>query len=122
MTSNFHIKEVDNFLRQAPSVVFGLPASKGIVEGSEEDAVKLLQGQIILAESPSSLINLILPKAAGIVCDFVATLSDAAVCARELGIPCVVGTKIASRVFKDGDRVRVNGTNGLVELIEKNES
>lgn len=117
-------KDVEGFLKDSQKIVIGLPASKGVVEGvvcvlrTEDDVTRVQKGQIIVAESPSSLINLVLPLAAAIVCDFGATLSHAAVCAREQRIPCVVGTKIASRIFKDGQRIRVDGGSGRVQLLE----
>ncbi|MEK7463619.1 MAG: PEP-utilizing enzyme [Patescibacteria group bacterium] len=45
----------------------------------------------------------------------------AAIVSRELGIPCVIGTKIATRVLKDGDRVEVDADNGVVTILKKNE-
>ncbi len=44
-------------------------------------------------------------------------LSHAAIVSRELGIPCVIGTKVATKVLKDGDRVEVDATKGIVRKI-----
>jgi phosphoenolpyruvate synthase/pyruvate phosphate dikinase len=116
-------QSIDDFIKDSKQIVFGVPASKGVVEGEvciikkESDISSLKKGQIVLTESPSSLINLVLPFAAGIVCDYGATLSHAAICARELGIPCVMGTKIGTKTYKNGQRVKVDGTTGKVELI-----
>ena len=41
----------------------------------------------------------------------------AAIVSRELGIPCIVGTKIATKVLKDGDRVEVDATKGIVRKL-----
>lgn len=41
----------------------------------------------------------------------------AAIVSRELGIPCVIGTKIATRVLRDGDMVEVNANSGIVRRI-----
>jgi len=41
----------------------------------------------------------------------------AAIVARELGVPCIVGTKIATKVFKDGDLVEVDADKGIVRKI-----
>ena len=43
--------------------------------------------------------------------------SHAAVVSRELGIPCIIATKIATQVFKDGDTVEVDGEKGVVRKI-----
>jgi pyruvate,water dikinase len=57
------------------------------------------------------------PKAAAVVTDVGAPLSHAAIVARELGIPAVVGTGNATMRLQTGDRVRVNGMAGTVEKI-----
>jgi phosphoenolpyruvate synthase/pyruvate phosphate dikinase len=46
-------------------------------------------------------------------------LSHAAVVARELGLPCVVNTRVGTRVLRDGDLVRVDGTAGTVEILRR---
>ena len=61
----------------------------------------------------------IFPRAAAIVTDVGAPLSHAAIVARELGIPAVVGCFNATSVLKTGDRIRVDGGHGIVEVIEK---
>jgi pyruvate,water dikinase len=43
----------------------------------------------------------------------------AAIVSRELNIPCVIGTKIATRVLKDGDLVEVDAEKGIVRLLKK---
>ena len=59
----------------------------------------------------------IFPRAAAIVTDVGAPLSHAAIVARELGIPAVVGCNDATMRLKTGDRVRVNGSQGTVEIL-----
>jgi pyruvate,water dikinase len=54
---------------------------------------------------------------AALVVDIGGALSHAAVVARELGIPCVVNTRHGSRTLHTGDRVRVDGTTGTVEVL-----
>lgn len=124
--SNFEdeYQGIDGFLNESRSIVFGLPGSNGVVTArarvirGEADVSSIQPGDVIVTESPSSLINLCLPYASAIVTDYGATLSHACVCARELGIPCVVGTKIATRTIKDGDMVEVNGSSGRVKIIK----
>ena len=58
-----------------------------------------------------------LRKAAAIVTDEGGITCHAAVLARELGIPCVIGTKTASKLLKTGDRVEVDASAGVVKII-----
>ena len=60
----------------------------------------------------------ILRKAAAIVTDEGGITCHAAIVARELKIPCIIGTQIATRVLKDGDLVLVDATNGVVKKIQ----
>jgi rifampicin phosphotransferase len=62
--------------------------------------------------------TLLFPRAAAVVTDVGAPLSHAAIVARELGIPAVVGCGNATQLLKTGDRVRVDGGRGVVELLE----
>ena len=59
----------------------------------------------------------IFPRAAAVVTDVGAPLSHAAIVARELGIPAVVGCGNATMRLKTGDRVRVDGGRGTVEIL-----
>lgn len=47
------------------------------------------------------------------------TKSNAAIVSQELGIPCIIGMKIATRVFKDGDVVEVNANHGWVRKVSQ---
>jgi len=58
-------------------------------------------------------------KAVAVVTEEGGLTSHAAITSRELGIPCIVGTKIATKILKDGDRVEVNATKGIVKILEK---
>jgi len=59
----------------------------------------------------------LMKKAAAIITDSGGMLSHAAVVSREMKKPCIVGLQIATKVFKDGDMVEVNATNGIVRKI-----
>jgi pyruvate,water dikinase len=56
-------------------------------------------------------------RAAAFVTDEGGMTCHAGIVARELGKPCVVGTKIATKVFKDGDMLEVDAMNGLVRRL-----
>lgn len=58
-------------------------------------------------------------KAAAIVTNEGGVTSHAAIVSRELGVPCIIGTKIATEVFKDGDVVEVNANHGWVRKVQQ---
>jgi len=57
--------------------------------------------------------------AAAFVTEMGGITSHAAIVSRELKIPCIVGTKIATSVLKDGDLVEVDATHGIINIIKK---
>jgi pyruvate,water dikinase len=57
-------------------------------------------------------------KAAAIITDEGGITCHAAIIARELGIPCIIGTKIGTKVLHDGDLVEVNANHGWVKKIK----
>lgn len=60
-------------------------------------------------------------KAKAIITDEGGIISHAAILAREFHIPCIVGTKVATRVLKDGDEVEVDADNGIVRILKSND-
>lgn len=58
-------------------------------------------------------------KAAALVTDIGGITSHAAIISREIGLPCIVGTKNATRIFKDGDFVEVDANKGTVLKLNK---
>ncbi|MFN2234453.1 MAG: PEP-utilizing enzyme [Anaerolineales bacterium] len=103
----------------------GLPGSAGQAEGqvrilnSPEDVDQLQPGEILVAITTNVGWTPIFPRAAAVVTDVGAPLSHAAIVARELGIPAVVGCFNATSVLKNGDFVRVDGGQGVVEILER---
>lgn len=75
------------------------------------------KGDILIAETTSPELIIACKKAAAIVTDIGGLLSHAAIVSREFGIPCIVGTKNATKVFKDGDIVEVDAEKGTVTKI-----
>lgn len=58
-------------------------------------------------------------KAAAFVTNEGGIICHAAIVARELGKPCIVGTKIATKVLKDGDYVEVDANKGVVRILKR---
>jgi len=103
-----------------------LPGSAGCVEGfvrvihSPEEGMQLQPGEILVAVTTNVGWTPIFPRAAAVVTDVGAPLSHAAIVARELGIPAVVGCFNATKLLRTGDHVRVNGARGTVEILKQN--
>ncbi len=82
-----------------------------------EDMKKLKTGEILISMSTSPHILPAMKRAAAIVTDSGGITSHAAIIAREIKIPTVIGTKIASKVLKDGDIVEVDANKGIVRKL-----
>ena len=82
-----------------------------------EDGDRLQAGEILVTKQTDISWTLLFPRAAAVVTDVGAPLSHAAIVARELGIPAVVGCGDATMRLRTGDRVRVDGGRGTVEVL-----
>ena len=105
--------------------ITGFPGAAGVVEGiarvlrTPEDAAQLGDGEILVTTVTNIGWTPTFPRAAAVVTDVGAPLSHAAIVARELGIPAVVGCGNATMLLHSGDRVRVDGSNGTVEVLHQ---
>ena len=104
--------------------VHGLPAAAGIAEGtarivlSSEQFDQVQYGEIMVCQMTNPAWVVVFSKIKAAVTDTGGVLSHTAIVAREFGIPAVVGTSDATQKIKTGDRIRVNGNTGLVEIIK----
>ncbi|WP_066361293.1 PEP/pyruvate-binding domain-containing protein [Herbidospora mongoliensis] len=102
----------------------GFPGAAGVVEGiarvipSMSEGDHLAAGEILVTTVTNVGWTPLFPRAAAVVTDIGAPLSHAAIVARELGIPAVVGTGDATSRIRDGARVRVDGSAGTVEVLD----
>ena len=83
-----------------------------------EDMGKMEEGDILVSTATTPSIVPAIRKAAAIVTDEGGITCHAAIVSREFKIPCVVGTKIATKVLKDGDLVEVDANKGVVKVIK----
>jgi len=107
--------------------VIGTIASKGIAKGKvkiillsmnpEKYLSKMEKGDILVSDTTGPEMMVAIGKAGAIVTDEGGQMSHAAIVSREFGIPCVVGTSYATKIFKDGDIVEVNANNGVVRKV-----
>ncbi len=93
--------------------------TKGIVKivNSIEDLIKFNQGDILVSFSTNPSLVPAMNKASAIITNTGGITCHAAIVSRELKIPCVIGTKIATKVLKDGDLVEVDANKGIVRKI-----
>ena len=110
--------------REDTKLITGYPGSAGVVEGvvrridSPEEGHDIELGEILVTSTTNVGWTPLFIKIAAVVTDVGAPLSHAAIVARELGIPAVVGSGDATTRLRTGDRVRVDGGKGTVELLE----
>ncbi|MCI0615058.1 hypothetical protein L0244_18865 [bacterium] len=83
------------------------------------EAEQMIKGEILVSQITAPEIMLACQKASAIVTDIGGMLSHAAIVSRELNIPCIVGTKNASKILKNGDLVEVDANAGVVKIIER---
>ncbi len=118
--------EKDNFNKNSKTVIKGETAFKGIVSGKVKivnhplHMSKFDKGDILVSINLNPSLMTIIGKASAIITNEGGILCHAAILSRERGIPCVVGTNIASKVLKDGDFVEVNADEGIITILKNN--
>jgi pyruvate,water dikinase len=100
----------------------GVPVSAGTVEGRARvipdiAAADLEAGDILVTAYTDPSWSPLFPAVAGLVTEVGGQMTHGAVIAREYGLPAVVGVPDATRLIRDGQRIRVHGTDGYVELL-----
>ncbi|MHB1043549.1 MAG: rifamycin-inactivating phosphotransferase [Eubacteriales bacterium] len=106
-----------------PGALAGSPVSAGTVEGRARVVLKLEEakmdkGDILVAPYTDPAWTPLFTLAAGLVTEVGGLMTHGAVVAREYGIPAVVGVDNATRRIQDGQKIRVDGTQGFVEILE----
>jgi phosphohistidine swiveling domain-containing protein len=125
------IKDFNNyFFNPKHSILEGTIANKGYHKGKAkviktifsdrivEETKKFRKGDVLVAQTTGPELMHIIQKAGAIVTDEGGMSSHAAIVSRELNIPCIVGTKTATMMIKDGDLVEVDASKGIVKIIK----
>ncbi|TWD93250.1 phosphoenolpyruvate synthase [Neobacillus bataviensis] len=100
----------------------GLPVSSGVIEGrarvilNMEDA-NLEEGDILVTSFTDPSWTPLFVSIKGLVTEVGGLMTHGAVIAREYGLPAVVGVENATKLIKDGQRIRVHGTEGYIDLL-----
>ena len=103
----------------------GMTANTGRVRGyvnvtmSAKEAKNIKKGEILVTSMTSPDFIAGIKNAAAIVTNEGGVTCHAAIISREFGIPCVIGTKIATQILKTGDYVEVDGVHGAVRILKK---
>ncbi|AZU61978.1 phosphoenolpyruvate synthase [Neobacillus mesonae] len=102
--------------------IVGLPVSSGVIEGrarvilNMEDA-DLEDGDILVTSFTDPSWTPLFVSIKGLITEVGGLMTHGAVIAREYGLPAVVGVENATKLIKDGQRIRVNGTEGYIETL-----
>ena len=100
----------------------GIPVSAGSIEGRArvilklEDAI-IEEGDILVTPFTDPSWTPVFISVKGLVTEVGGMMTHGAVIAREYGLPAVVGVDNATRLIKDGQKIRINGTEGYVEVL-----
>ncbi|PGE99524.1 phosphoenolpyruvate synthase [Bacillus pseudomycoides] len=102
--------------------IVGLPVSSGVIEGRARVILKmedadLEDGDILVTTFTDPSWTPLFVSIKGLVTEVGGLMTHGAVIAREYGLPAVVGVENATKLIKDGQRIRVNGTEGYIEIL-----
>src|SRR5262249_43588190 len=109
--------------RAAAVLLRGTPGSPGVAEGQvrvirdSREFGRLLPGEVLVAPFTNPAWTPLFQRAVAVVVDTGGAASHAAIVAREYGIPAVMGTAEGTRRLADGERVRVDGSRGIVSGV-----
>src|SRR3989338_5640608 len=116
-------KSAESTVGEGITEITGQTACLGKVIGkvkvinSVSEMNKMQKGDILVSIATNPDIVPAMKKAGAIVTEQGGITSHAAIVSRELGVPCVIGTKIATKVLKDGDMVEVDANKGIVKKL-----
>lgn len=101
----------------------GVPVSSGIIEGRARVILKLEEadieeGDILVTPFTDPSWTPLFVSIKGLVTEVGGLMTHGAVIAREYGLPAVVGVEHATKEIKDGQKIRINGSEGYVEILE----
>ena len=117
----FHRSASDDDARR----IIGIAGSPGSIEGiarlvqTVDEFDQVDEGDILVCQMTNPAWVVLFTRIAGLVTDTGGTTSHPAVLSREFGIPAVIGTSDATRRIRTGDRIRVDGSAGVVEILDR---
>jgi len=125
-------RDYDKFKKEYFSIKYsndkeitGIPTFKGIVRGKAkiimgcEDFHKFKENDILVCSMTDPYYVPLMKKASAFITDIGGILCHAAIVSRELNKPCIIGTKIATKVISDNDLIEVNSITGKIRILKK---
>ncbi|TWJ37531.1 Chondramide synthase cmdD [Bacillus paralicheniformis] len=105
-----------------PNAIAGLPVSSGVIEGRARvilnmENADLEDGDILVTSFTDPGWTPLFVSIKGLVTEVGGLMTHGAVIAREYGLPAVVGVENATGLIKDGQQIRVHGTEGYIEIL-----
>ncbi|MHB8830918.1 MAG: PEP-utilizing enzyme, partial [Patescibacteria group bacterium] len=119
---NIELKEIDS--KAKIDSVHGQSASSGVARGhvkivlTSKDLNKVIEGDILVSPMTRPDFLPAMKIASAFVTDEGGITCHAAIVSREMNKPCIIGTKIASKVLHDGDEVEVDAMQGVVKILK----
>ncbi len=110
-------EEINDFRGTCAST--GNATGKVRVCRTKEDLLKFEEGEVLVTSMTRPEFVSAMKKAVAIITDEGGITCHASIISRELSIPCVIGTKIATKVLNDGDLVEVRANHSLIKIIER---
>ncbi|MFA5386747.1 MAG: PEP/pyruvate-binding domain-containing protein [Candidatus Paceibacterota bacterium] len=114
------VEEINGEMDEFKGQVACLGKVQGMVKivNSTSDMHKVNDGDILVSIATNPDILPAMKKAIAFVTEQGGITSHAAIVAREMRKPCIIGTKIATKVLKDGDMIEVDANNGIVKILK----
>ena len=115
--------KLENENVDSPTTIKGVIANKGYAEGyakvilGKHNLHEMEKGDVLVTTMTMPNLMLAVEKASAIVTDEGGMLCHAAIVSRELNIPCIIDTEVATRILSTGERVIVDANNGIVKRI-----
>lgn len=111
--------------KKVDDIIIGRPAYSGLITGpvkiinSLKDMESFKLGNILVASMTTPGMLMVMKKADAFITDEGGITCHAAILAREMKKPCIIGTKVATKVLCDGDLVEVDANKGVVKIIKR---
>lgn len=124
--ANQIIEKISKIKYDGIKEIKGIIANKGVIKGkcrllfANEDMRKIKKGDVIVTTMTRPEWLPAMKIASAYITDTGGILCHAAIVARELNKPCIIDTKIATKILKDGDLVEMDAEKGIVKILEKN--